>query len=114
MKSNANNIMKITTEQDDSSDSLQKSATKTGKSLIYKPEKGAAIMNYTAQPNKNRPKSPIQLQLTEIIEKFKPSFVEESHGDQNNLSNTQLNSSSQRKQYMHSDGVAGGGIAETT
>ena len=81
MKSNANNIMKITTEQDDSSDSLQKSATKTGKSLIYKPEKGAAIMNYTAQPNKNRPKSPIQLQLTEIIEKFKPSFVEESHGD---------------------------------
>jgi hypothetical protein len=35
--------------------------------------------------------------LTEIIEKFKPSFVEESHGDQNNISNTQLNNSSLRK-----------------
>lgn len=56
-----------------------------GKSLIYKPEiKGRApIQNYSSQTKsgvgKNTAKSPITLQLTEIIEKFKPSFVEESH-----------------------------------
>ena len=96
-------LMKIGTEQQQEDNfNYQNSASKASKSLIYKPEKGAAIQNYTAQPNKNRPKSPIQLQLTEIIEKFKPSFVEESHGDYNNLSNTQLNNSSPRKHY--SDG----------
>ena len=53
------------------------------KSLIYKPEnKGNGLQNYSSQANKpaGKPgKSPITLQLTEIIEKFKPSFVEESH-----------------------------------
>jgi hypothetical protein len=54
-----------------------------GKSLIYKPEnKGSGLQNYSSQVTKpaGKPgKSPIALQLTEIIEKFKPSFVEESH-----------------------------------
>ena len=72
------------------------------KSLIYKPEKGSAIQNYTSQPKRNRSKSPIQLQLTEIIEKFKPSFAEESHGD-HNLSNTQLNSSSNNIKRLQQD-----------
>ena len=76
------NLMNKATEQQlEDTTYYQNSASKGSKSLIYKPEKGAAIQNYTAQQNKNRPKSPIQLQLTEIIEKFKPSFVEESHGD---------------------------------
>ena len=56
-----------------------------GKSIIYKPEntKGSAALmqNYSnqAKPGIKPVRSPIALQLTEIIEKFKPSFVEESH-----------------------------------
>jgi hypothetical protein len=60
--------------------------TKKGKStLIYKPDiKGSApIQNYSKPIGGGTKtvgsKSPITLQLTEIIEKFKPSFVEESH-----------------------------------
>ena len=55
-----------------------------GKSLMYKPEnKGSGLQTYSSQATKTRPgKSPITLQLTEIIEKFKPSFVEESHDQQ--------------------------------
>jgi hypothetical protein len=57
-----------------------------GKSLIYKPEnKGSGLQTYSSQASKptSKPgKSPIALQLTEIIEKFKPSFVEESHDQQ--------------------------------
>ena len=57
-----------------------------GKSLIYKPEnKGSGLQTYSSQASKpaGKPgKSPIALQLTEIIEKFKPSFVEESHDQQ--------------------------------
>ena len=55
-----------------------------GKSIIYKPDnKGSAALmqNYSnqAKPGTKPGRSPIALQLTEIIEKFKPSFVEESH-----------------------------------
>jgi hypothetical protein len=48
--------------------------------MIYKPDKSnSAVQGYNHSKTNGKAKSPLGLELTEIAEKFKPSYVEESH-----------------------------------